>query len=237
MEVEKGSQKTYQYVYDYFAEQVLSGKLKINDKLPPERDVAEELGVSRNSVREVIHMMEIAGLVECVQGSGNYVRCNPLDYMVKTMYMTTTLMDIPYTEVFSIRRSNENMAFELALEAITQEELNQMFLVLLKMDETLSAVDSSRYDIEFHDILVRASHNRVLILYSNLIQELTREFIRNLRIRVFTNPTKAKELRKCHWEIYYALKTKNAEKGRVALNRHFEIVGEQAKKIEEEQSL
>ena len=53
------NQKTYQYVFDYFSEQILSGELKINDKILPEREIAEKLDVSRNSIREVMHMLEI----------------------------------------------------------------------------------------------------------------------------------------------------------------------------------
>ena len=67
-------QKTYEYVFNYFSEQILSGKLKLNDKIPTEREIADKLGVSRNSIREVMHMLEITGLIECMQGSGNYVR-------------------------------------------------------------------------------------------------------------------------------------------------------------------
>lgn len=60
--------KIYQYVFDYFSEQILSGELKINDKILPEREIAEKLDVSRNSIREVMHMLEINGLLDCRQG-------------------------------------------------------------------------------------------------------------------------------------------------------------------------
>ena len=53
------NKKIYQYVFDYFSEQILSGELKINDKILPEREIAEKLDVSRNSIREVMHMLEI----------------------------------------------------------------------------------------------------------------------------------------------------------------------------------
>lgn len=48
------NKKIYQYVFDYFSEQILSGELKINDKILPEREIAEKLDVSRNSIREVM---------------------------------------------------------------------------------------------------------------------------------------------------------------------------------------
>ena len=59
----KEHKKTYQYVFDYFSEQILSGELKVNDKILPEREIAEQLDVSRNSIREVMHMLEINGLL------------------------------------------------------------------------------------------------------------------------------------------------------------------------------
>ena len=67
------NKKIYQYVFDYFSEQILSGELKINDNILPEREIAEKLDVSRNSIREVMHMLEINGLLDCRQGSGNYI--------------------------------------------------------------------------------------------------------------------------------------------------------------------
>ena len=95
--------KTYEYVFNYFSEQILSGELKMNDKIPPEREIAEKLGVSRNSVREVMHMLEISGLIECLQGSGNYIRCDTNEYMTRTANMVMALLDIDYTEIFYLR--------------------------------------------------------------------------------------------------------------------------------------
>ena len=95
--------KTYQYVFDYFSEQILSGELKVGDKIPPEREIAEKLDVSRNSIREVMHMLEINGLLECRQGSGNYVRCEPQEYMSTFINMVMSLSSISYTEVYHIR--------------------------------------------------------------------------------------------------------------------------------------
>ena len=102
--------KTYEYVFDYFSEQILSGKLKLNDKIPTEREIAEQLGVSRNSIREVMHMLEITGLIECLHGSGNYVRCDPVEYMLKSVNMVMALLEIDYAEIFHIRTGYEYAA-------------------------------------------------------------------------------------------------------------------------------
>ena len=115
--------KTYEYVFNYFSEQILSGELKMNDKIPPEREIAEKLGVSRNSVREVMHMLEISGLIECLQGSGNYIRCDTNEYMMRTANMVMALLDIDYTEIFYLRKGYESVALERAMEEALPEEL------------------------------------------------------------------------------------------------------------------
>ena len=163
------NQKTYQYVFDYFSEQILSGELKINDKILPEREIAEKLDVSRNSIREVMHMLEINGLLECRQGSGNYLRCEPQDYMVKFMNMVMSLQQIKYTEVYDIRMGYETVALRLAIKNATEEEIEEMHQILIKMDEIENPKESGKLDMQFHNKLIEASHNRMIVLYTSMI--------------------------------------------------------------------
>lgn len=232
MEASKLNQKTYQYVFEYFSEQILSGKLKLNNRIPPERDIAEKLGVSRNSVREVMHMLEITGLIECLQGSGNYVRCHPEEYMMKSIHMVMSLLKIDYTEIFHIRCGYEYTALKLAMEVATEEELERLHEVLVQMDQPMGVKESAKLDVKFHDILTEASHNRMLILYTSMIGDLSDQFIHNLRARILVDKRRAELLRKSHWEIYHALLEKDYAAGRAALEKHFEIVEEQVIKIE-----
>ena len=67
---EKSSQKAYERVFDYFTAEITSGSLRLNDKIPTERALSENLKVSRNSAREALHVLEMMGLIECIQGSG-----------------------------------------------------------------------------------------------------------------------------------------------------------------------
>lgn len=223
--------KTYEYVFEYFSEQILSGKLRLNDKIPTERDIAEQLGVSRNSVREVMHMMEITGLIECRQGSGNYVRCNPEEYMLQSVNMVLRLLDINYQELLELRIGYENMALELAINNATSQETRQIFDLLNEMDKPMSAKDSARLDIEFHHRIVKASHNRLLILYYSMMDRLLNMFIENMRSRILTDQTRSEQLRSSHWDIYQALVTHDVQGGYNAMNRHFTIVSEQMKRL------
>ena len=182
-------------LFDYFSEQILSGELKINDKILPEREIAEKLDVSRNSIREVMHMLEINGLLDCRQGSGNYIRCEPQEYMIQFMNMVMALHKIEYTEVYDIRMGYETVALRLAIKNATEEEIEQLHQILIKMDEVEDPKESGRLDMEFHNKLIAASHNRLIVLYSSMIAELMNRFISDFRVRIMADPRQAEALR------------------------------------------
>ena len=68
-------QKAYKGVIDYFKNEDFGWRTSSGEKLPPERDIAERLNVSRNSVREAIRIMDMTGVISSQQGSGNYITC------------------------------------------------------------------------------------------------------------------------------------------------------------------
>lgn len=228
--------KTYEYVFDYFSDQILSGALKLNDKIPTEREIAEKLGVSRNSIREVMHMLEITGLIECMQGSGNYVRCDPMEYMLKSVNMVMALMEIDYSEIFHIRIGYEYAAVRLVIEEATPEELEQMHQILLKMDQPMSPKESAKLDVEFHHMLVSASHNRMLIMYNSMLYTLMDQFIENFRTKILMNKMRAELLRRSHWAIYNALIEKDLQAAMKAFDKHFRIVQDQLDRMMQKES-
>ena len=230
----KEHKKTYQYVFDYFSEQILSGELKVNDKILPEREIAEQLDVSRNSIREVMHMLEINGLLECRQGSGNYVRCEPQEYMATFINMVMSLQNINYTEVYYIRMGYETVALKLAMKNASPEEIEGMHQVLLKMDKIVDPEESAKLDIEFHNRLIAASHNRLIILYSSMLRNFMNRFIVDFRVKIMEERQRAEALQRSHWNIYDALVDKDFVAGSSAMQKHFDIIGDQLEIMEEE---
>ena len=73
-----------------------------------------------------MHMLEINGLLDCRQGSGNYIRCEPQEYMIQFMNMVMALHKIEYTEVYDIRMGYETVALRLAIKNATEEEIEQL---------------------------------------------------------------------------------------------------------------
>ena len=225
--------KAYKVVFDYFKNKILSGEIGIGYKLPAERDIAEQLGVSRNSVREAIRMLEMMGVVESLQGSGNYICCDPHGYFTQSFNMLMVLRDISYNEIFDTRRAMEFEALTLAVQNITQEELERLHDVLQQMDEPMSLKSNAKLDVEFHRILIQASHNTLMIYLTQLMSDLLDIFIKNLRTSILADRRRAKALRASHWDIYNALLTHDAARAYEAMEQHFEIVKEHVIKFEQ----
>ncbi|RHV68397.1 FadR family transcriptional regulator [Clostridium sp. OM02-18AC] len=228
---EKNSQKAYERVFDYFTAEITSGNLRLNDKIPTERALSEKLGVSRNSAREALHVLEMMGLIECIQGSGNYIRCNTKEYMTRLMSLTMVLQHIDRTEVFEMRCGFEQTALAAAMEDAKPEELERMHEVLEKMDQPMSAQDSAALDIQFHKILMEMSHNELMIFYVDQMENLLKLFVKDLRTSILSDRRRAAVLRKAHWDIYEALTVRDEAAGAKALKKHFSVVRKHLEKL------
>lgn len=99
------------------------------------------------------------------------------------------------------------------------------------MDQPMSSKESAKLDVEFHHKLVSASHNRMLILYNSMLDNLMDQFIENFRTKILMNKMRAEMLRRSHWAIYHALINKDLEMAIRAFDKHFRVVGDQLDKL------
>ena len=83
----KKQKKAYEIVIDYIKQQIRNRELMIGELLPPERELSEKLGVSRNSVREALKILSVIGVISSRQGAGNCVSCDFDNYLVDTFSM------------------------------------------------------------------------------------------------------------------------------------------------------
>ncbi|OMP66457.1 FadR/GntR family transcriptional regulator [Domibacillus epiphyticus] len=138
-------------------------------RIPPEMELMEQFGVSRNTLREAIQALVHAGLLQTKQGSGTYIRSTTaLGASFQQRLETSTLF-----ETLEVRHALEREAAWLAAERHTEEE---MVLIQTRLNECKEAIDLHAFaeaDIALHHAIVRASHNRILIdLYARLADSL-----------------------------------------------------------------
>lgn len=108
--------KTYETVINYIKSEILNGDLSKGQKLLPERELALKIGVSRTSVREALRSLEILGVIESVQGAGNYITGNIEKSISETLSMMFLLQQTDSRQLSELRESLELKAIELAIE-------------------------------------------------------------------------------------------------------------------------
>lgn len=153
----------YQKVLSYFYDLVKDGTLTWGSKLPTERKIAEQLGIGRNSAREALCVLHGMGVVERKQGSGNYVAENIGQSFGSMIQMLLLLNGVTKSEICEFRRAMEKMAGKLLLENGIQKELLDKLSGLLHTMSKLTGKALAKRDKEFHDTLVFATQNHLLI--------------------------------------------------------------------------
>ncbi len=102
---------------------IRNGELNAGQKLPPERIIAEQLGVSRPSVREAISALQIVGILETRPGDGTYVsRSSAMDELTQQAMSVLEQSDSPY-EILQARKALEIGVIRLAIEMASDDDL------------------------------------------------------------------------------------------------------------------
>jgi DNA-binding FadR family transcriptional regulator len=149
-------------VIDQLKEQITTGSWQMNGKIPTETVLAEQLGVGRNTVREAVRALTHAGLLECRQGDGTYVRATS----ELSGAMLRRLRQAEQLEIFEVRRALEVEAARLAATRRTDEDIALIEAALAERDHAWEQDDPARFvetDLAFHMAVAYATHNRVLI--------------------------------------------------------------------------
>ena len=118
--------KVYEQVVDQIKEMVRVGQIKKGDKLPTERVMAEELQVSRTSIREAMRALEVVGLIESRQGAGNYIREEFDDVLLEPLSIVFMLQNGTNKDIFELREVLELSTIFLSVMRISDEELKKL---------------------------------------------------------------------------------------------------------------
>jgi GntR family transcriptional repressor for pyruvate dehydrogenase complex len=156
-------------------EMVISGNLSPGERLPPERELCERLGVSRTVVREALNLLEVRGLLEIEHGRGAVVSGGGGHAVRDTLELLLRVRPRALGELLEIRRILEVEIAGLAAERALPEDVRAMREALDRMRTRIDApegyVDA---DVEFHAHLARCTRNEVLLVMLEPVVELLR---------------------------------------------------------------
>jgi GntR family transcriptional repressor for pyruvate dehydrogenase complex len=195
--------------------------LKPGDKLPPERELAEILGVSRPSLREALRALSIMKVVEVRQGDGTYVSALNPEELVEHLEFVFMLDDSTTLQLFEARKIVEPGNAALAAERINEEELAELRACLEKSEGSYDDPEAFlQADIELHEIITRAARNPLLERFMASISALGRASRhKTVRLSGVTQPTVEH-----HRRIVIALEAHDPQAAGEAMLRHLDHI-------------
>jgi GntR family transcriptional repressor for pyruvate dehydrogenase complex len=215
--------KVFDEVYDQLISLISNGKLKPGEKLPPERDLARGLKVSRQSIREALKKAESKDLIKVRQGEGTFILSAASD-LIESPFLTMMTEEVgKIYEFIDIRKLIEVWCAKKAAEFATARELKRMEKALSATEELIHSRETlGKPDIDFHIAIAEASHNTLMVHMMTTIKQI---FLSMFKISNFTRrPGKNRALIKQHQEIYEAIKSKNPKLAGQKMESHLRFV-------------
>jgi GntR family transcriptional regulator, transcriptional repressor for pyruvate dehydrogenase complex len=214
-------------------EMIHNGELSPGDRLPPERDLAKILGVSRPTLRAGIRSLAAVGILQSRQGAGTFVaqRGDSPTLDSSPLRMLSALHGFTSDEMFEARLALEMSIAGLAAERASSEQMTLMAEEITGMYASLD--DPAQYlvhDMKFHQTIAAASNNRILTSLMNMVATI----LFDSRSKTVKRAKDLKQSAEQHHNIYRAMRERSPESARRAMHDHL-IATQQAQRLEEEE--
>jgi len=194
---------------------IARGELAPGARLPAERDLAKQFQVNRASVRQVLKVLEMMGVLTQRVGDGTYLSTSaeailnePLDFLV-------LLDDLSHHELFETRLIVEPELAARAAERATTEDLHALRAAITAMQDSSGTEERLTADMSFHDAVFRASGNRICQL---LFKRIHRTVLTSMG--QLSNRVELQQPLNYHKKIYAAIRAHDAEAARKLMREH-----------------
>lgn len=223
--------KVYEQVIVQIKNMIANGTLKRGDKLPSERDLVEELGVSRTSIREALRALEVIGLIECRQGEGNFINSDFQNSLFEPLSIMFMLQESSPSEIVELRKIIETETAALAANNITDVEVSEIKVLIERLKESTDENNSAAIDKEFHYMIAKASRNFLVVSILEAVSGLIDTFIKDARRKILTEEANKEKLIVQHEDVYKALLSHDSDAAARAMADHLEFANEYMNKL------
>src|SRR3954451_3532813 len=196
-----------------------NGELSPGDRLPPERDLAKLLGVSRPTLRAGIRSLAAVGVLHSRQGAGTFVvkADGPPSLDSSPLRLMASLHGFTNAEMFEARKSLEMSVAGFAAERATSDQIATMSEEVAGMFASLDDPEQFLiHDVRFHQTVAAASGNRILTSLMNMVATI----LFDTRIKTVKRATDLKESAEMHRHVYRAIREHDPEAARHAMSAH-----------------
>ncbi len=232
------AKRNYQSIIEQFIQLIERGQVRVGDKLPPERTLAEMFAVSRASLREAFSAMEIIGLIEVRPGEGSFVTDLNIAPFINTIAPLFIRNGNMQDELLDLRRLLELEAVELAAakagtardpEPETAPDWAPLQASLAAMADAIARNDSgagAEADIAFHKAIFALTGNTILIKAAECISSIMEVSVRFNRTKILMDNDNARVLYTQHCQIAAAISRNQPEQAKELMRKHLNFVKE-----------
>ena len=209
---------------DKIKQMILSGELAPASRLPKEADLAERLGLSRNSLREAVRALALINVLDVRQGDGTYVTSLEPRLLLDAMsFVVDFHQDDTVLQFFQVRRILEPAATAMAATRMSEAEVAELRKILDALPVDPSVEQLVANDLQFHQLIAEGSGNAVLC---SLIDSLSGPTTRARIWRGLTQENALEKTREQHSAICEAIATRQPEIARAWATVHIAGVEE-----------
>ncbi|GHV86455.1 GntR family transcriptional regulator [Spirochaetia bacterium] len=209
--------RIYEEVVEMIVQRIQSGILKVGQKLPPERVLSEEMGVSRTSLREALRSLESMGYINSVTGGGNYVNSVSIENVLSPLSAMMAQDHKLAADIIDVRLHLEVHMASLAAKNATKQQIAQIYSAILDMQSDVEQGGNGiKGDNQFHMEIARASQNKAFAIIIELVGGLMAES-RKATLDIPGQPAKSIE---DHQVIFEAIRDGDPEKAAAAMEEH-----------------
>ena len=214
--------RLYEQVVSQIQEWIGENRLEVGDRLPPERELASRLGVSRATVSQALVAMEVVGIVSVRHGDG-VILVEPVGSTKIVNALRRHAQQLP--EIIEAREALEAKLAALAAERRTKSDLAAIDEALKVMEQDIAAGGRGvEGDELFHAAVTAAGHSALL---ARLMAEIS-ELIRETRIESLSQPDRPLNSLRGHRRIADAIRARDGEAAAVAMQDHITMVSDVA---------
>ena len=218
-------------------------RIQVGDRLPAERKLCEQLGVSRSSLREAIQQLISMGMLVSKAGSGTFLQQLPSNWSNhQIVEPLSNLIDQDPAYRFDVQEARSLLeggtAWYAAQRATAEdiENIRQCYEQIAHFQSIGDDVQAAKADAGFHLAIAEASHNLVLIQMMRGLFDLLQYNVVLGRRKVYTEARTYDQLRDQHFNVMDAIERRDPEAARNAVCGHIEFVVQQVRMIDEEEA-
>ncbi|MBK6798452.1 MAG: FadR family transcriptional regulator [Acidobacteria bacterium] len=193
------------------------GELKGGSRLPPERELAEMLNISRPSLRTALKALSVMGIIRAKPGAGTYIADSIPEVFTEPMHFMTLINNTSVEELFEARRVIESGLAEMAADRASEEDLATLNREILAMRESIGDPEKFLlHDIRFHQAIARAANNKLMSGVMDTIAQL----LYHIRRQTIAQASDFDDAVEWHQKIYDAIRKRDTKRAKDMLSNH-----------------